>query len=98
MARYSREGADFGAILNSPGVRAAVAATTEDIAARARGLAPVDDGDYLRGIRTSMTARGGDNQDRPEGRVTATAPHSAAVEFGNSRSRGQHVLGRAIRG
>lgn len=98
MARYSRDGADFGAILQSPGIRAAVSSVTEEIAARARGYAPVDDGDYLRGIQTSVLARGGDDGDRPEGRVTASAPHSAAVEFGNSRTRGQHVLGRAMRG
>ncbi|CAA9364390.1 MAG: hypothetical protein AVDCRST_MAG68-5035 [uncultured Gemmatimonadetes bacterium] len=98
MARYSRDGADFGAILRMPGVRAAVIDVTEQVGARARSFAPVDDGDYLRGIETTLIERGGNDRDRPEGRVTATAPHSAAVEWGNSRSRGRHVLARALYG
>jgi len=69
----------------------AVHAAAEDIASRARGLAPVDTGEYLAGI--IVTDEPGD--DRVGSRVTATANHSAAVEFGNARTRGQAILGRA---
>jgi hypothetical protein len=71
----------------------AVHATAEDIASRARALAPVDSGAYRAGI--VVTDEPGD--DRVGSRVTASAPHSAAVEFGNARTggRGQAVLRRA---
>ena len=51
----------------------------------------MDTGEYLAGI--IVTDEPGD--DRVGSRVTATANHSAAVEFGNARTRGQAILGRA---
>lgn len=98
MARYSRDGADFGGILRMPGIRAAVVDVAEQTATRAIAGAPVDDGDYQRSITVTVVENGGDDGDRPEAFVTARVGHAAAVEFGNSRVRGQHVLARALRG
>jgi len=62
-------------ILLSPGVRAAVRAEAEKIAARARASAPVRTGRY----RDSITVVSG-TTDRAVERVTATAPHAHLVE------------------
>lgn len=86
---------DFRRILNDPGVVAAVTAEAEKAAAAARAMAPVDSGDYAAGIEVSVE-RGGVRNDRKIGVVTATADHSAAIEFGNSKTRAQHVLARAL--
>ena len=87
--------ADFRAtarwLRTSGELQRAVHAAAEDIAVRARALAPVDSGASRAGI--VVTDEPGD--DRVGSRVTATAPHSAAVEFGNSRTRGQAILRRA---
>lgn len=91
--RYARQ------ILALPEVQAAALKKAEEIAARARALAPKDSGEYAASIEVS-TERGGVRNDRTVAVVTATAPHSAAVEFGNSRTggRGHHVLRRAAEG
>lgn len=76
----------------------------ERIAVAAEAIAPVGDaakgdkhpGEYKAsfqiesGVTESLRGR------RAYGRVTNTAPHAAAVEFGNARSPAQHVLGRAV--
>lgn len=98
MARYSRDGADFGAILRSPGVRDAVVDIADQVADRARALAPVDDGEYKASIAVRVVELGGNDRDRPEAYVVADVAHGAAVEFGNSRTRGRHVLARALTG
>jgi len=90
--RYEPDFRATGRWLRTSGeLQRAVHAAAEDIAARARGFAPVDSGEYLAGI--VVTDEPGD--DRVGSRVTATAPHSAAVEFGNARTRGQAILRRA---
>jgi hypothetical protein len=63
------------------------------IVAAARGIAPVDDGEYLAGLR----AVDAPVPDRVGAAAEATAGHSAAVEFGNTQTRGraQAVLQRA---
>lgn len=85
---------DFRRILNDPGVTAAVLAETEKAAMAARGLAPVDSGEYVGSIEVS-TETGGVRHDRKIGVVTASSDHAAAIEFGNSKTRAQHVLQRA---
>lgn len=69
----------------------AVHDAAEDIATRARALAPVVTGRYRAGIVVTDDPAG----DRVASQVTATAPHSVAVEFGNSRVRAHAVLQRA---
>lgn len=71
---------------------------TRGVYRRARALAPVDTGEYHDGIEIEY--RWGWKDDRAIGVVTATAPHSAAVEWGN-RGNGQSaqgVLGRSASG
>jgi hypothetical protein len=96
MARYSRSGADFGAILRSPDVRAAVVNVAGRVAATARAIAPVDDGSYRASIHVEVRPNGGPKGDRPETLVVADDKAAAAVEFGNRHVRGQHVLARAL--
>lgn len=87
----------LGGILSGPQVARAVRAEAEKVAARARVGAPVDSGEYAAGIVVTTEARGGTKHDRPVAHVVATAPHSAAVEFGNSHSAAQYPLLRALR-
>lgn len=65
----------------------------EDIAGIARTIAPRDSGTYA----DSIEVVDDDDVDRVGATVQATAAHSAAVEFGNTatRGRGQNVLARA---
>lgn len=95
MATYQLDYAATGEWLRSDSnLKDALHSEAERIATRARALAPVDDGDYVAGIRVSPS-RSWDG--RLAADVEATAPHSAAVEFGNAHThgRGQHVLRRA---
>lgn len=79
----------------SPELKRATRAAAEQIADRARAIAPVDSGEYVAGIFvTDSPGRDG----RVGSTVEATAPHSAAIEFGNARVRGQAVLRRAAEG
>lgn len=71
----------YGRILDKPAVRRAVDEAAQDIAARARqwGAAHRVTGNYAAGILVeSARARDG----RPVARATATAPHSALLEYG----------------
>lgn len=92
---YNASKRDYGKILRDALMVEAMKAHAEVIASRARAIAPRDTGEYIDKIRVSTTRRGGIRGDRAAGVVTAGAPHSAAVEFGNSRTRGHHVLRRA---
>jgi Bacteriophage HK97-gp10, putative tail-component len=96
VARYSRTGADFGAILRSPEIRGVVEDHAQRVAARARAYAPVDDGSYRASIHVEVRPNGGPKGDRPEALVVADDKAAAAVEFGNRHVRGQHVLSRAL--
>lgn len=95
---FSRRGNTLGGLLTSPEVYAVLVTVANGVAARARAGAPVDSGEYVGSIHVeSQQQGGGKNNDRAEARVVATADHAAAVEFGNSRSRGRHVLRGALR-
>ena len=95
MARYEP---DYGAtgrwLRNDRELYQAVFAAARQIASQARVIAPVDSGEYRDRIEVSA-GRGWDG--RVAADVAALAAHSAAVEFGNrrTRGRGQHVLARA---
>jgi hypothetical protein len=65
----------FEALGRSPGVVGLVDAAAEKIAATARSTAPVDSGDYKRGIETS-----GKYQDRYVGLVVGTDPKTMLIE------------------
>lgn len=63
----------------------------------AQTIAPRRTGEYAAGIQAEDGGLGGRRRDRPVGVVIATAPHSAAVEWGNQRQpHPHHVLARTI--
>lgn len=94
---YRMDKRDARRILSDPKVVAAARKEAEEIAARARASAPRDSGNYADSIVVDVEQRGGIKHDRPVAVVTATAPHSAAIEFGNSRSPARHTLRNAAR-
>lgn len=77
----------FEALLTSPGVESVVMESTNRIAAIARSTAPVDTGDYKRGIKATKK-----RQKRVVGLVQATDPKSMGVEAATGN------LARAVRG
>ena len=86
--------------LLSPQLQEPVSKATEDIADAAKALAVadglVDSGEYSEGFEGQVGAPiviAGNR--RVAGRVVNDAAHSAALEWGNSRATGHHVLGRA---
>jgi HK97 gp10 family phage protein len=90
-----RNSSGYRRTLKSPEMTLAVRSAAEVIATKARAIAPKDTGRYAASIKVSVNRRGGIRGDRVEGVVTATAPYSAAIEFGNSKSQARHVLKRA---
>lgn len=104
MGNFKPNRAGIGAMLRGPELQGLMREKAEKIAAAARSMAPVgkppedkhpgmyrDSFEVSSGVTTDVQG----NQ-RAYGRVTNTAPHAAAVEWGNSRSPAQHVLGRAM--
>lgn len=75
-------------VLNSDGVRAELLAHAQRIADRARGNAPVESGEYRDGIEADVQP----GRKRAHARVSATAPHSLAVEARTGNLR--RALGR----
>lgn len=97
--RYQPNHRHTGRFLRSQQLYPVVRALTRDITRRARGLAPVGEtGKYVDGIVAQY--HGGWKDGRLVGEVEATAPHSAAVEFGNVANdhSAHHVLRRAASG
>lgn len=86
----------IAAYLRSPEVRELVVAAAERGAEFARRIAPHETGEYAEGIHAGDGGLGGRRHDRHVGLIVATAPHSAAVEFGNAHVPAQHVLGRTL--
>jgi phage gp46-like protein len=74
---------------SSSELRSAVTSVAEQIATRARMLAPVETGEYLRSITVRQTRA---ENGRVAADVEANAPHSAIVELRD------HVLRRAAEG
>ncbi|MGW5741580.1 hypothetical protein [Amycolatopsis sp. NPDC003861] len=63
----------------------------------AQTIAPRRTGEYAAGIQAEDGGLGGPRHDRPVGLIVATAPHSAAVEWGNDHQHHpHHVLARTI--
>ena len=75
-------------MLNSPEVQAALLEHAERVADRARSSAPVESGEYRDGIEVDVQP----GAKRAHARVTATAPHSLAVESRTGNLR--RALGR----
>ncbi len=87
---------DIDHILNSDWLAGIVARETDQVAARAFAEAPKDTGELAGSIRSYTEKHSGAKRDRVVGVVEATAPHSLAAEFGNSRSRGRFFLRRSL--
>jgi hypothetical protein len=97
--RYRPNHRSTAQFLRSQQLYVVVRALTTEITRRARAIAPVGEtGEYVEGIVAHY--HGGWKDDRLVGEVEATAPHSAAVEFGNAGNdhTAQHVLRRAASG
>lgn len=102
--KWNWDYAGFGELLCGAEMQAEMDKRAERIAVAAEAIAPVGDaakGDKHPGqYKASFEVESGVMQSlrgrRAYGRVTNTAPHAAAVEFGNAHSPAQHVLGRAI--
>jgi hypothetical protein len=63
----------------------------------AESIAPRRTGEYAAGIHAEEGGLGGPRYNRPVGLIVATAPHSAAVEWGNDhQTHPHHVLARTI--
>lgn len=68
------------------------------IQARAQQMAPVDTGEYAESFEVSdgVRATGARGTRRAYGRVTNTAPHAMAVEFGWGHTPRYRILGKAM--
>lgn len=74
-------------LLTSPGVNAALLDIAEEVADTARGLAPVDSGEYKRSIIARLV----------EGRSERSAAEVAAeVEYATAVEARDRVLGRSL--
>lgn len=97
---FKPDRSNFGKILNESGIGDAAGAEAEKIAARARASAPRESGEYAAGITAGVelqAVKGRARGRRPVGVVTASAPYSAALEFGNSVTQAHHTLLNASR-
>lgn len=89
--------AAFGELLAGPEMQGLMAEKIKAAEVAAKALAPVDDGEYLASFTTETGVRAGvDGTSRAYGTLRNTAGHAAAVEFGNRKTKAQHVLLRAI--
>ncbi|MFE0021909.1 hypothetical protein [Amycolatopsis sp. NPDC059021] len=87
----------MAALLLGPEVHELVMGRARGGAQFAQGIAPHRTGEYAAGIRAEDGGLGGRRHDRPVGLIVATAPHSAAVEWGNSHQPyPRHVLARTL--
>lgn len=92
--RYTPDHAGLGRLLRSRGLQDACVDAAERGAEWVRSHAPHDRGDYRAGIhvRRARTHSG----DRVAAEVVAGAKHSAALEWGNRRTKARHLLASAI--
>ncbi|NLO84096.1 MAG: hypothetical protein GX096_01500 [Clostridiales bacterium] len=71
-----------------PSAASGVASALSLIEGTAKELCPIDQGELAAGISTSLTT----SQGEVVGTVTASAPHSAYVEFGTIKSGAQPFM------
>lgn len=106
---YVKSDRGIGQMLVMPGMLTAMGARAEKVAARARATAPVDEdgkhpGQYRDGIEVRVLVRPKSEEPprakkkeaRACGRVVATAPHSAHVEFGDEKRPAHRTLRNAL--
>ncbi len=88
---YTPDRSGVARMLASNGMRAFAQSTADTAAIMAAARMPRRTGE-LAGSITARAVRGGKEGGRWVGEVEATAPHAAAVEFGNRKSKARHVL------
>lgn len=89
--------AGLAAILRSAAVHELVMDRARGGAAFAARIAPRRTGQYAAEIHAEDAGLGGPHHDRPMGLVVASAPYSAAVEWGNAhQDHPHHVLGQTL--
>lgn len=106
---YVKNERGIGQMLVLPGMVADMGRRAEKVAAAARASAPVDEdgkhpGQYRDGIearafirpKSEEPPRAKTRHARACGRVTATAPHSAHVEYGTESNPGHRTLRNAL--
>lgn len=95
---YEHNYAAFGKeCLQADFMKAAMRARAAAVMSTAMSIAPVDTGEYVSSFELSdgITAYGGKGL-RAYGRVTNTAGHAAAVEFGWGKVPRYRVLGKSL--
>ncbi|MBB5154959.1 hypothetical protein [Saccharopolyspora phatthalungensis] len=87
----------LAALLRGPEVHDLIMDRARGGAQFAQRIAPRRTGEYAANLRAEDGGLGGRRNDRPVGLIVATAPHSAAVEWGNEcQPHAYHVLSRTI--
>lgn len=95
---YEHDYKAFGnEVLRAPWMTSAMRARATAVISTAMSMAPVDTGEYEASFELSdgLTSSGGDGI-RVYARVTNTAAHAAAVEYGFGRVPRYRVLGRSM--
>lgn len=97
-SHYEHNYRSFGReVLQAEFMQNVMRARAVQIQANAQQMSPVESGDYINSfeVTSGVRATGPRNKRRAFGRVTNTAPHAMAVEFGFGRTPRYRVLGRA---
>lgn len=98
-SHYEHNYGNFGReVLRAPWMQAVMRARATAVLAAAQQMAPVETGEYRDSFELSDGIRvtGRRRTRRAYGRVTNTAPHALAVEFGWGPTPRYRVLGRAL--
>lgn len=97
-SRYEHYYGNFGReVLRAGFMTSAMRARATAVMAQAQATAPIDEGEYVSSFELSdgITAYGGKGT-RVYARVTNTAPHAPAVEFGYGNVPRYRTLGKAL--
>lgn len=102
MARFQPDHKGIAAFIRSDEVVKATKRVADQIADVARANAPVETGEYARGIKVERNDAGGIRGDRVVFEVVATGGHPTLVEWGRNPGNGSpgyagdHVMQRAV--
>lgn len=88
--RYTPDRSGIARMLSSNGMRSFAQRTADTAAIIVAARLPKLTGELAGSVSSRAVRSGKDN--RWIGEVEVTAPHAAAVEFGNRRSKARHVL------
>ena len=94
---FELNSAGIAALLRSPEMHEFVMSRARGGAQFAGRIAPRRTGEYAASIHAEDGGLGGPRRDRVMGLIVASAPYSAAVEWGNAHAeQAHHVLGRTL--